>query len=48
MGDPEEWRNIIQLYSRAQLTYSKDKIVALSGVAREFQTVIGDQYIAGL
>ncbi|KAF8860606.1 HET-domain-containing protein, partial [Acephala macrosclerotiorum] len=48
MGDPEEWRNIIQLYSRARLTYSKDKLVALSGVARQFQSVTGDQYVAGL
>ena len=48
MGDPEEWRNIIQLYSRTRLTYSKDKLVALSGVARQFQSVTGDQYVAGL
>lgn len=48
MGDPEEWRNIIQLYSRTRLTYSKDKLVALSGVARQFQSATGDQYVAGL
>ncbi|KUJ11207.1 HET-domain-containing protein [Mollisia scopiformis] len=48
LGDPEEWREIIQLYSRAKLTYSKDKLIALSGVARQFQSVTGDQYVAGL
>jgi hypothetical protein len=48
IGDPKEWCEIIQLYSRARLTYSKDKLVALSGVARQFQNVTGDQYVAGL
>lgn len=28
---PEEWRQAVCLYSGAQLTYSKDRLVALSG-----------------
>jgi hypothetical protein len=46
--EPEEWREAVSLYSRAQLTYSKDKLVALSGVAREFQSATGDEYVVGL
>jgi hypothetical protein len=30
------------------LTYSEDKLVALSGVARHFQPKLNDQYVAGL
>lgn len=36
------------LYSRAQLTYSKDKLVAISGIARHFRSIIQDKYVAGL
>ena len=48
MADPEKWRDIIQLYTRAQLTYPEDKLVALSGVARQFQSLNDDQYVAGM
>ncbi|OCL05672.1 hypothetical protein AOQ84DRAFT_274366, partial [Glonium stellatum] len=43
-----EWSRALQIYSRAHLTYSKDKLVAISGVARHFQKQNHDQYIAGL
>ncbi|KAE9373287.1 HET-domain-containing protein [Stipitochalara longipes BDJ] len=42
------WSRILYLYSRAHLSYSKDKLVALSGIAHHFQDKTGDQYIAGL
>jgi hypothetical protein len=43
-----EWPLVVALYSEAQLTYSKDKLIALSGVARQFQQILNDQYVAGL
>jgi hypothetical protein len=44
----DEWRKIVEFYSRALLTMPKDKLVALSGVARQFQAKNRDQYCAGL
>jgi hypothetical protein len=43
-----EWRNIVEYYSRTLLTVPKDKLVALSGVAHQFQAKSRDQYCAGL
>jgi len=45
---PDEWREIVEFYSRALLTMPEDKLVALSGVARQFQAKNRDQYSAGL
>jgi hypothetical protein len=45
---PNEWRKIVEFYSWALLTAAKDKLVALSGVARQFQAKNRDQYCAGL
>jgi hypothetical protein len=42
------WPLVVARYSEAQLTYSEDKMVALSGVARRFQERLNDQYVAGL
>jgi hypothetical protein len=42
------WPLVVARYSEAQVTYSKDKLVALSGVARHFQLRLNDQYVAGL
>lgn len=42
------WPQIIQLYSAANLTFGKDKLVALSGIARIAYNETGDQYLAGL
>jgi len=42
------WSLAVQYYSRLSLTYSRDKLVALSGIARWFQNVSGDEYVAGL
>jgi hypothetical protein len=47
-GEWNEWRKIVEFYSRALLTVPKDKLVALSGVARQFQAKTTDQYCAGL
>jgi hypothetical protein len=42
------WWNIVRLYSAANLTYSRDKLPALSGVARRSYEERGGQYVAGM
>lgn len=44
----ELWPQIVHLYSGANLTFGKDKLPALSGVARLGYNETGDQYLAGL
>ena len=44
----DPWPKLVSRYSRTQLTYSKDKLIAFSGIARYFQNNSGDQYLAGL
>lgn len=39
---------IVRQYSRAHLTYSSDRLPALSGIAARQQELTGDQYLAGL
>lgn len=43
------WGHIIRYYSRCFLTKPEDKLVALSGIAKDFQSrVLSDKYLAGL
>ena len=42
------WSNVVELYSAAKLTYSHDKLPALSGVARRSCKESGGQYIGGM
>jgi hypothetical protein len=42
------WKGVVLLYSSCQLTYDRDKLVALSGLARERSRLSGDEYMAGL
>lgn len=47
-----DWDAVVELYSLGALTYSNDKLVALSGLASAIsigeQSAIGDGYLAGL
>lgn len=43
-----QWPMIVRLYSAANLTFGKDKLPALSGVARLVFEETGDEYLAGL
>jgi len=46
-----DWKIIVSLYAATQLTYQKDKLVAISGVARRFEQLhskCGGDYLAGL
>ena len=42
------WTFIVQSYSNCHLTYSNDKLVAISGLARIIQDQTRDEYIAGM
>ncbi|KAF2806818.1 uncharacterized protein BDZ99DRAFT_537712 [Mytilinidion resinicola] len=42
------WHQLVPLYSAANLTFGKDKLPALSGVARLGFNETGDQYLAGM
>ncbi|PQE07998.1 heterokaryon incompatibility protein [Rutstroemia sp. NJR-2017a BVV2] len=44
----ELWIKILSIYTDCVLTYSDDKLVALSGLAHLFQDRTGDKYLAGL
>jgi hypothetical protein len=44
----DSWMQVVARYSEAELTFPKDKLVALSGVANKFQKTFQDQYVAGL
>jgi hypothetical protein len=44
----ELWRGIVYAYTKCSLTFSSDKLVALSGVAKAMQIALQDEYCAGL
>lgn len=44
----EAWNDILALYVRCELSHARDKLVALSGVAKDFARLVGDEYVAGL
>lgn len=44
----ELWSNIVEQYSRCNLTRLVDKVIALSGVARKINEETGITYLAGL
>lgn len=43
------WELLIETYTLADLTYSSDKLIAISGLAMEFRSLLGNEhYLAGL
>lgn len=44
----EPWSTIVEAYSMSGLSEERDKLIALSGIAQEAQTVLQDEYLAGL
>ena len=48
VGIYSRWGGIVNDYTRAQLTYSKDKLVAIAGIAFAAYEESGDEYLAGL
>ena len=43
-----QWERVTRAYTRAALTKTTDKIIALAGIADEMQSVLSDKYLAGL
>jgi hypothetical protein len=44
----ELWKRVVEVYSRTNLTVSRDKLIALSGIARNFSKTTRCDYVAGL
>lgn len=42
------WNEILDMYARCGLTDPRDKLVAISGVVKDFADAVGDEYLAGL
>src|SRR5690349_15053849 len=42
------WRISVETFSSASLTYESDKLIAISGVARELYKILNCRYLAGL
>lgn len=42
------WNEIVSGYTKCQLTYSTDKLIALSGIAAEMHKHINGEYLAGM
>ena len=42
------WATVVHLYTSAHLTFERDKLPALSGIARRIHSQKGCQYLAGL
>ena len=42
------WAKVAEKYSRCKLTFVRDRLVAISGLARLFEAELGDEYIFGL
>jgi hypothetical protein len=42
------WKLIVLAYSQTSLTYSEDKLIALSGIAKAYASAMADTYVAGM
>lgn len=42
------WHGLVERYTKCQVTNANDKLVAISGLAKEVSKQVSDQYIAGL
>lgn len=44
----EIWARIVEVYSKTELTFANDKLIALSGIAKAVSPLMGAPYVAGL
>lgn len=42
------WPNVVKLFTHCDLTFSRDKLVAVSALARMMSTISGEDYVAGM
>lgn len=43
-----EWKHITEEYSQTKLTYKRDKLIAIAGIARALQPIVRSRYCAGI
>ncbi|KAF4624653.1 hypothetical protein G7Y89_g13520 [Cudoniella acicularis] len=48
MNAYEAWTKVLTMYNCARLTFAKDRLVAIGGLAALFEKVLDDEYLAGL
>ena len=48
LGKHNVWYDIVEHYTKCELSYKSDMLPALSGVATQYQKMTGDEYFAGL
>jgi hypothetical protein len=44
----DAWQQLVETYSNCALTYEDDQFPAMSGVARRFDQILHDKYLAGM
>jgi hypothetical protein len=44
----DTWDSIVGMYSKAKLTKERDKLIAISGIAKKLGPIVNDRYLAGL
>ena len=44
----QKWQRLVAWYSACIVTKEEDKLVAISGIARQFHAALGSEYLAGL
>jgi hypothetical protein len=44
----QKWQMVIYTYSKMNLTFPSDKLIALSGIASHFKSICKDEYVAGM
>ena len=47
-GSKTEWYSLVKVYTLRSLTKPEDRILALSGLAKEYSALLEDTYLAGL
>jgi hypothetical protein len=47
-GSKRDWYSLVQAYTHRKLTRPTDRILALSGLAKEYSAALDDEYLAGM
>ncbi|KAK8013386.1 hypothetical protein PG991_008979 [Apiospora marii] len=43
-----DWYTLVEQFSSRRLAYATDRLPAISGIAKEFASLLGDEYVCGL
>ncbi|KAL0941935.1 het domain containing protein [Colletotrichum truncatum] len=44
----EYWYDLVEIYTSREMTYQRDRLPAISGIAREFSSILKEKYLFGL